>query len=147
MRSLYDVFKAIQADEGDHVGTMKACLDPYVAVQSPSLERKVLAGAALIATTAFFMSMTGDLSSVPVDDTAVDSVVGGLTDTTVIDGLVAGLTGLVSKLAGDEEAQDLAEMAADALETGGVISLALEAVRKAILDIIVPILEFLAKLL
>jgi hypothetical protein len=147
MRSLYDVFKAIQADEGDHVGTMKACLDPNVAVQSPSLERKVLAGAAVVATAAFFVSMTGDFSGVPVDDTAMDSVATGLTDGTLIDGVVAGLTGLTSKFAADEENRDIAEMAADAMETSGVISLASEAVRKAIVDAAVAILEFLAKLL
>lgn len=52
MQSLYDVFTAIRNDEGDHVGTMKACLDPDVAVKSPSLEQKVLSGAALVFASA-----------------------------------------------------------------------------------------------
>lgn len=44
MKSLYDVFSAILSDECDHVGTMKACLDPTVPVISPSLEIRFITG-------------------------------------------------------------------------------------------------------
>ena len=79
MRSLYDVFTAIKADEGDHVGTMKACLDPDVAVLSPSLEKKVLTGVALVAAFSYFLTAgdipdlggLGDLADSAVDSTAV----------------------------------------------------------------------------
>lgn len=59
MKTLYDVFAAIRLDEGDHVGTMKACLDPKVAVISPSLERRFLTGVALSAVVGYFLT-TGD---------------------------------------------------------------------------------------
>ena len=43
-----NVFKAIQADEGDHVSAMKACLDPSVAIKSPSIERRLVTAATLM---------------------------------------------------------------------------------------------------
>lgn len=52
MNSLYDVFDAINKDEYDHVRTMKSCLDPAVAVLSPSLESRALTGVALAALVA-----------------------------------------------------------------------------------------------
>jgi len=63
MTSLYDVFLAISKDEGDHVGTMKACLDPNVAVISPSLETRFLTGVALSATVGYFLT-TGDFADI-----------------------------------------------------------------------------------
>eukprot|EP00551_Chaetoceros_affinis_P007779 CAMPEP_0203670360 /NCGR_PEP_ID=MMETSP0090-20130426/6448_1 /ASSEMBLY_ACC=CAM_ASM_001088 /TAXON_ID=426623 /ORGANISM="Chaetoceros affinis, Strain CCMP159" /LENGTH=547 /DNA_ID=CAMNT_0050535193 /DNA_START=83 /DNA_END=1726 /DNA_ORIENTATION=+ len=60
MTSLYDVFVAIRSDEGDHVGTMKACLDPNVAVISPSLETRFLTGVALTSAVGYLLT-TGDL--------------------------------------------------------------------------------------
>ena len=59
MKTLYDVFSAIRDDEGDHVSTMKACLDPSVAVNSPSIEKQLLVGGAVFATAAYFLS-TGE---------------------------------------------------------------------------------------
>jgi hypothetical protein len=56
MSSLYDVFCAVRDDEGDHVGTMHACLDPESILRSPSLEKKVLAGLALAAAVGFYLS-------------------------------------------------------------------------------------------
>jgi len=66
MKSMYDVFSAIRDDEGDHVSTMKACLDPTVAVNSPSIEKQILVGGAALAATAYFLS-TGDLIDVDMD--------------------------------------------------------------------------------
>jgi ubiquinol oxidase len=85
MKSLYDVFHAIRLDEGDHVGTMKACLDPEVAVISPSLETRFLTGVALSAAVGYFLT-TGDFTEISpeiaegLDDSipAVDSLFGGV---------------------------------------------------------------------
>lgn len=52
MTSLYDVFAAIRADEGDHVSTMAACLDKDVTMLSPSMERRILYGAGLTSIAA-----------------------------------------------------------------------------------------------
>jgi len=60
MNSLYDVFNAIRNDEGDHVGTMQGCLDPKVAVLSPSLETKALTAAALVSSVGYLLG-TSDL--------------------------------------------------------------------------------------
>jgi len=105
MRSLYDVFCAIQCDEADHVCTMKACLDPEVSVLSPSLEKKLLTGVALGATVGYFLS-TGDLINIDelstmanldgvelaelIDQEATDSTL----INTIVDGIVGGLAAL-----------------------------------------------------
>lgn len=52
MTTLHDVFMAIQADEGDHVIAMDACLDPNVPIVSPSIEKRFLTGAALATVVA-----------------------------------------------------------------------------------------------
>ena len=62
MLTLYDTFAAIRADEGDHVSTMHACLDRQVVLRSPSMERRFLYGAALVALgTAVLSSGSTDL--------------------------------------------------------------------------------------
>lgn len=88
MTSLYDVFVAIKSDEGDHVGTMKACLDPNVAVISPSLETRFLTGVALSAAVGYFLS-TGEFvdvspelvegidESLPATESVLQDVLGG----------------------------------------------------------------------
>jgi len=81
MKSLYDVFSAIRADEGDHVGTMKACLDPNIAVNSPSMERTILTGVALAAAASYVLG-TGDLSEVDGVGDMVDSMRGLLEGST-----------------------------------------------------------------
>jgi hypothetical protein len=78
MRSLYDVFGAIKADEGDHVATMKACLDPTVAVSSPSIERRLLTGVALVAAVSLLLT-TNDFSADNLD--VVTNSVDGVLDT------------------------------------------------------------------
>ena len=72
MRSLYDVFSAIRADEADHVNTMQACLDPQANVRTPSLERKVLTGVAFVAVVSALAS-TGDIGTVVDVDTAAEN--------------------------------------------------------------------------
>lgn len=66
MKSMYDVFSAIRDDEGDHVQTMEACLDPNVAVKSPSVEKAALASVALVSAFGYFLS-TGDLSGLDLN--------------------------------------------------------------------------------
>jgi hypothetical protein len=100
MESLYDVFSAIRDDEGDHVGTMEACLDPTVAKLSPSLERKALLGIVTATAVALFLGLgeTGgevnQLVNVAVDDSAA---------TTLVDAAIAGIAGLASQLGQDAE--------------------------------------------
>lgn len=95
LRSLYDVFHAIREDEGDHVDTMKACLDPQESLRSPSLERQILTAAALLGTSAVYLSTGGG--------DGVDLV--GDVGATLRDSAVAGMAGLSN----DMELPDLAE--------------------------------------
>jgi len=60
LRSLYDVFQAIREDEGDHVKTMQACLDPSANLRAPSLEKKALTGAGLIYLLASYLTVGGE---------------------------------------------------------------------------------------
>jgi len=85
MTTLYDVFAAIKADEGDHVGTMEACIDPSVPVNSVSVEKRILAAAAIVAVASTFASGM---------DLDTDSV-----------------AGIVSQLGGDVADEDLSEVA------------------------------------
>ena len=98
--SLYDVFVAIRSDEGDHVGTMKSCLDPTVAVLSPSLESRTLTGVVLATIVASFLS-GGDFIS---DTTAY---LEGFDDTfaadTFIGGVVTGAANIIQNLASSIE--------------------------------------------
>jgi hypothetical protein len=102
MSSLYDVFCAIRADEGDHVSTMQACLDPEATLRSPSLEKRVLAGLALAAAVAYLVS-TGDF----VDLTDVADVAGdaaledGSAATGIVESLLAGMAGFAQQLTGE----------------------------------------------
>ena len=59
MTSLYDVFKAIQEDELDHVKAMKSCLDPTTSIQSPSMERNLIVQLALLSAVAIFLDSSG----------------------------------------------------------------------------------------
>jgi ubiquinol oxidase len=146
MQSLYDVFDAIKADEGDHVGTMKACLDPNVAVQSPSLEQKVLIGASLVFASALAVQ-TGVIdipsidmlkdaldtgSNIAVDDTAAEVMVGAVG---------AGATFMREFFGTDEEVGATTEL----LESGTLL-LILEATRKAILQFIAWLSRIIAAL-
>jgi hypothetical protein len=96
MRSLYDVFKAIQADEVDHVATMEACLDPNVALLSPSLERRFLTGFSLLTAVSLALSVGADPTDIVVEgmDSAAESYV------TALDALVAGAATAASQVFG-----------------------------------------------
>ena len=76
MTTLYDVFKAIQADEGDHVAVMEACLDPHVPIISPSIEIRFLTGAALAAAVTLVGASVGSPSS--LEDLAGGDIVKSL---------------------------------------------------------------------
>jgi len=67
LKSLYDVFEAIREDEGDHVKTMQACLDPSENLRAPSLEKKALTGAGILYLLTSFLS-----DSVEVEEIAAN---------------------------------------------------------------------------
>lgn len=151
MQSLYEVFRAIQADEGDHVGTMQACLDPEVAVLSPSLEQKLLSGAAL----AVLVGATGDFSSLNdlaslndfVDASGgLDGLADGLSADSVMDAALAGGAALMSQAEMDVEERNVLGLATEALELGS-IGVLLESVRLVVINVLVRLAEFLAALL
>jgi hypothetical protein len=144
MQSLYDVFKAIQADEGDHVGTMKACLDPDVAVQSPSMEQKVLSGIALVSAGVVAAS-TGyvDIPDLSFVNDMLDAGSDLAVDSTTVD-VAAGVgAGFLSKFFEDDEQ---AGLAAEAFESGSLLFI-LETARKGIVDAVTWLAKFLAALL
>jgi hypothetical protein len=132
MQSLYDVFRAIQADEGDHVRAMEACLDPSVAVQSPSIEKKVLVGAALLAAYAL-----GDFDAITSINDLVDAGGGldGLVDESLIDAAMVGGAALMKKVAEDTEEQTVLGVAADFFEAG-LFGMVLESVRQASVQVL-----------
>lgn len=146
MQSLYDVFCAIQADEGDHVGTMKACLDPDVAVQSPSLELKILSGAALVSAGAFAAS-TGylDIPDINLLNDILDAGSDVAADGTGLEDVAAGV-GAGSFLSQFFEDDEKAELAAEAIEGGSLLVL-LESVTKGILEAIAWLVRALIALL
>jgi hypothetical protein len=109
MSSLYDVFCAIRADEGDHVSTMQACLDPEATLRSPSLEKRVLAGLALAAAVGYLVS-TGDFVDLTdYADVAGDAVLEdgsaatgiGSAATGIVESLLAGMAGFAQQVSGE----------------------------------------------
>jgi hypothetical protein len=102
MSSLYDVFCAIRADEGDHVSTMQACLDPEATLRSPSLEKRVLAGLALAAAVGYLVS-TGDFVDITdYADVAGDAVLeDGSAATGIVESLLAGMATLAQRVTGE----------------------------------------------
>jgi hypothetical protein len=87
MQSLYDVFAAISADEGDHVSAMGACLDTNATLQSPSVERRVLIGVAALALGSYLFSATGVFDANLIDTadtTTIDAVVSASTDSSLL---------------------------------------------------------------
>lgn len=94
MTSLFDVFRAIQADEADHVTAMKACLDPNVALVSPSIERRILTAVAFITTLGVAMDGNDGLGiatgSVTLENVGSDGMLDAAT----------GLSALASQIMG-----------------------------------------------
>jgi hypothetical protein len=97
MSSLYDVFCAIRDDEGDHVSTMHACLDPEAALRSPSGEKKALAALALAAAVGSYFSMGGgqDVADVAGDAALED----GSAATGILEPLLAGMASFLTTIA------------------------------------------------
>jgi len=145
MQSLFDVFKAIQADEMDHVGTMQACLDPDVAVNSPSIERKILTGAALVASVGYFINIgaipTTDISSMDGLSDVFDGAA-AIDDTSLItaavDAIIAGTIGLAENLGGGIKLQEGADM----LEAD-VYATLLQTMRQVVITIVELLSRFL----
>jgi hypothetical protein len=148
MKSLYDVFAAIKADEGDHVGTMKACLDPNVAVQSPSLERNVLIGLAMAVAVTY--AINGDLGGINEVSDLVDSAAGdaatGFVDGSIVEAAIAGAAGFAKQFMQDEEEGNIVELAGDFVEASGIAGF-LDGLGKVLLDVLTVLFEFLARLL
>jgi ubiquinol oxidase len=126
LRSLYDVFVAIRKDEGDHVSTMKSCLDPEEATLSPALESRVLTGVALASAVGYLfgdsatldsltstlnqLSSSGglqgleglaDLADGATDlDSVLSEAASSDVDGSIINGVVGGLAGLANGIRG-----------------------------------------------
>jgi hypothetical protein len=126
MSSLYDVFCAIRADEGDHVSSMQACLDPETTLRSPSLEKRVLAGLALAAAVGFLVS-TGDFAVDFTDITDIADVAGdaasedGSAVTGIVESLLAGMAGFAQQVTGDGIDVDVDAVLEDGAAATGVV--------------------------
>lgn len=95
MRNLHDVFRAIAEDEGDHVSTMNACLDPQANLQSPSLERRAVSGIALVAAAAYLATTATFIDPALIDPTLIDGstvadMIGAADSMTIAEVLAAG---------------------------------------------------------
>ena len=96
LRSLYDVFVAIRNDEGDHVATMKSCLDPNEVTLSPALENRVLTGVALVSAVGYLFGESGIVGSLTSSLNQISS--GGLQGFEGLADLTDGTTDLDSIL-------------------------------------------------
>jgi ubiquinol oxidase len=115
MKSLYDVFVAIRADEGDHVSTMQSCLDPQATIRSISLEKKILFGTVLLSVVSLLGG--GDVNDLAspdsvVSDETVDALGAAGEAGTALD--LLGLAALGSALQGAR--QFLTELAEDIVQ-------------------------------
>lgn len=122
MTSLYDVFSAIKSDEKDHVSTMIACLDPDIALQSPSMERRILFGVALMAMVPVIASLSsggGAGVDLVTDDAAI--VVSDGAATSMAEMTAAGIMGMAGRML-DESSSDVEAL----LEEGGALAIFLE---------------------
>jgi hypothetical protein len=122
MKSLYDVFCAIKADEGDHMSTMKACLDSDVSVRSASLEKKILTGMALAAAVYIFLS-DGEMSGVINGVDQAGDVAGSLGLDTVVEAALASVAGLSKGLMEDEEGIASTAVALEGLRRFGTLAI------------------------
>mmetsp|Transcript_12139 Transcript_12139/g.18200 ORF Transcript_12139/g.18200 Transcript_12139/m.18200 type:complete len:520 (-) Transcript_12139:123-1682(-) len=132
MKTLYDVFVAIREDEGDHVGTMKACLDPRVPVLSPALEGRVLTSFALASLAAVFLTM----AEVPTDMVSTEFFEG--IDGTLLDGVIGGAAALFGDI-GDTGITE----AEEELVTGGSVAFLANYIGQVVIPYLVRFLPFL----
>lgn len=128
MNNLYEVFAAIRADEGDHVGTMKACLDPSVPLLSPSLENRFLTGLALTATVGYFVSSGG------LEGVSSSEVVDGAMIDPLVDSVLAGAAAMIGGASVAEEATDAAEF--EGLVQSGALGYILDGFKSIFLALI-----------
>ena len=138
MENMYDVFCAIRDDEGDHVSTMEACLDPSVAKLSPSLEKKVLLGIAATAVVGMFLSSGS--TEVSFSQDLVDGVDFAAEDgvaSSVVDAVIAGAAGIFSQINPDDAGEESAIV--DMLEEG----MLLPSLRSLAVEIVSVITRFL----
>jgi hypothetical protein len=121
MRSLYDVFTAIKADEGDHMSTMKACLDSEVTVNSGSLEKKILTGMALAAAVYVFLS-DGEMAGIidGIDQAGDVAATTGLD--AAVDAALVSAAGLTKGLLEDEEGLASTAEAVEGLRRAGILA-------------------------
>ena len=139
MQNLFDVFAAIAADEGDHASAMSACLDTKAALQSPSVERRILVGLAALAVATYLLSTSGvfDPGFIDSADTAVVT-----TDSAVVTEVAtatAGIMGWVEEIFKEDEG-NIESVGEGLAEGGGAI---FESLRRFGLEI----LKFLSRLL
>jgi hypothetical protein len=99
MSSLFDVFCAIRDDEGDHVSTMHACLDPQATLRSPSKEKRVLAGIAFAAAVGFYLSTGDGVDITDVVDATGDAVLEDGSAATGIDTFLAAIASFLTTIA------------------------------------------------
>jgi hypothetical protein len=93
MQSLFDVFAAIAADEGDHASAMSACLDIKATLHSPSVERRLLVGVAAVAVATYLLSTSGVFDPSLID--SADTAVSVTTDSAVVTEVAAAAAGLM----------------------------------------------------
>ena len=123
MQNMHDVFSAICSDEGDHVHTMVACLDAEVSLRSPSVERRVLTGIALVAVASYMISTTDisvDLSDITGSADVAGDAAMAIDTTTIAEFITAGVVGFAEQLLNDEEARDVAKTALEQTRKFGV---------------------------
>lgn len=122
---------------------MKACLDPKAAVQSPSVEKRVLIGAAFVAAYAL-----GDFDSINSISDLVDSgggldgLVDGLSAESIIDAAMVGGAALMNSVTRDTEEQKVLGLAGEFYEAG-FFSVVLESARQAFVQVLIWLAELL----
>jgi hypothetical protein len=135
---------------------MKACLDPSVAVKSPSMEQRVLTGIAVAAAISYFLS-TGDVADLTDLTGTLDST-GGAVDAggvlnegsasagSMVDAILAGAAGFASQVTKGEDEGSFAGIGSDLFESSAV-SAGFEVARKSIVQILEAIAELLAAII
>lgn len=148
MQSLYDVFAAISADEGDHASAMGACLDTNATLQSPSIERRVLVGVAALALASYLFSTSGvfDANLIDTADTStIDAAVSLSSDSTVLAEIAAAAASL------SQFVEDMVQVDKENLDTVGETMLEVDnALQSGMLDQLrrfgTELAQFLSKL-
>jgi hypothetical protein len=122
MQSLFDVFAAIAADEGDHSSAMSACLDTKATFYSPSVERRILVGVAAVAMATYLLSTIGvfDASIIDSADTAA-TVASDSAAVTEVVAATAGIMGWAEEMIKEDES-NIESVGEGLIEGSGAIS-------------------------